>query len=46
MRLLQEQFHTKASYAIYLHSQLATFSGWLSHRKLLNIQAVFSMVSN
>lgn len=46
MRLLREQFHTKASYAVYLHSQLTSFGGWLSYRKLLSIQAVFSMVSN
>lgn len=40
VRLLWEQFPTKASYAVFLHSQLISFSERLSHIELLNIQAV------
>lgn len=32
MRLLWEQFPTKASYAVYLHSQHMRFGEWLSHK--------------
>lgn len=41
MGLLQEQFPTKASYAVRLHAQLTSLRKWLSQRKLLNIQAGF-----